>query len=328
MLKNKQGIVFITALAMMFILLTLGMAYMMITRSETTITANQINALKVFYAAEAGVEHSIAELIAGTDVDGDGLGNVSGSLGSYSYAAAYDSAASKITSVGTAGILASRTIEVEINLGSFTGALQIAKNINANSTSGTITGNVDAGGNINLDSLVINGTVTEKKEDIIIPSPSFEDYKADADYTYSGKTTFASNPPDGIHYIDGNLTIKGNNITVNGTLVVTGNLIMNSAEGFTITPEGDYPAIVVGNNFNANSIEDSTFNGLIYVGNNATFNSWDNTQIVDGAIVSGNLLDLNSGPNVTINFNPSLDPPYFSGTGGITIASWQGHPSQ
>ncbi len=322
--RYKQGIAFITALAMMFILLTLGAAYLMIARSEIQVNTNQMNALRAFYVAESGIEHAVAELKEGTDIDGDGLGTVSGSLDGYNYSVTYGPVTSTITSVGTVE-QASRSIEVKISMSGFTGALQVGANIDASSTSGTVTGNVDAGHILDLDSLVIEGTVTDHDGDLAVPSPTFSSYEAIADYVYDGNQVFDVDPPPGIHYINGNLTIE-NNITINGTVVVTKGLNMNSAENCTITPSGKNAAIIVSQNITANSIGGSTFNGLVYAGHSILFNSWSEVT-VDGGIVAGHTLNLIGGENVSVTFDADLDPPYFSGSEGETvrITSWQGY---
>lgn len=86
MLRKDRGTVLV--LAVVAILLLVGLSGGLLTQSviEGRQSAEQIEAMRTFYLAEAGMNRSMAELIANADLDGNGtIGSVTGSAGGGTY---------------------------------------------------------------------------------------------------------------------------------------------------------------------------------------------------------------------------------------------------
>jgi hypothetical protein len=289
------------------------------------ISNNEIDAVKAFYLAEAGVEHSIADLIQGGTGD-IGMGDIDGNAETdYMASVNWDTDTISAGSFASSYVPVSRGMSAQIKQGGFSSALQVGGQIIANvAVDGTINGDVNAGGAINKSpSLIVNGTETASDPDIIIPAPSFAAYEAIAPYRYySVWPSWESTPPDGdgIYYIDGNLNVLGD-FTLNGTLVVTGYLQITN--GIDITPTGDYPAIIAGTNIDLSASVSPVLNGLVYAGGDINFSS-SSSCVVNGAIVAGGDLTFSNMTNINVTFNEDLNPPDFSGENSVTITNWKG----
>jgi len=331
---NHHGMVLVTALIVMTILMGMGVAMTRVLRTELKIGQNHLDGLRVFYDSESAIEHSIAELLDGVDVDGDGLGSIIvwkdlDSDGDPDYRAEFTSGTKTIVGYGSQST-SERTAEVQLGADKFTGAFQIGGGITAAiANGGTLNGNVDAVSTINLSAgITVNGTVTQNNTGLVIPTPSMTDYSSIADYTSCAALNVA-NPPPGLYYITGNCTISGiSDFNLNGTIVTTGTLtIASMPSSFTITPTGENPAVVTGSTFTPTAIWNPTFNGMVYVGGNANLSNWMLNGYIDGALVVNGSLDMQWVNNLTVDFDPAMDPPYFTGGGstGSKIVYWKAH---
>lgn len=325
--SNKKGIVFITTLAVMVILLTLGAGYLFISRTQIDISLNQGNALKAFYIAQAGVEKAISELIA----DIGWRTRLAENFGGGNYTVTVTDIGGENIRVASVGIFsgASRTIKAEVNVASGVGyASQSASNINFSNSTGNIRkGNVHADGTADIGSVTLDsGYTTTQGFTLTMPAVDWDAYKNEA----IAAGTFVSGPKkfnkdsSGIWYIDGNATIQSG-VTITGTIVATGNIQMQNNEDITITPTGNYPALVTQNKILMNNSEDVTITGLVYSGSDFIMNNSEGFKLNNGALIVGGLLRGNDSTTVDITYSSGLNPPYFTWP-GISVTSWKGHP--
>jgi hypothetical protein len=104
--------------------------------------------------------------------------------------------------------------------------------------------------------------------------------------------------PAGIYYRDGNLQLNGD-VTINGTLIVRDNLIINGT-GNTITAEKNFPAMVVGMKTIFQNDGQLTVNGLVqineelYIDSNCTEDAFFN--VTGGLFIVQNAITINGGP--------------------------------
>ena len=333
-IKNNRGIVLILAVGMMVAFLTLGVAYVSTLKTEMKVAENEMAALEAFYMAETGVEHAIGALIMNGDPDSID-GKIDGS-GETDYMINYlrDTQTITVTGMGH-GSDGTRVVEVQINPSS--GAMQAGENITiAAPAGGTITGDVSAYGTIasNIGLYTVNGTITANDTDIVpIPLPSltstqfpwssWDSYEAMADYTYTDCSSIGFTPPDGVHFVNGNCSLSGGAFSLNGTLVVTGNLSFVSMTGLTITPSGDYPSVVAGGSFSVTAANSVTLNGFVYAGNNISFTTLAFNMIINGALVAGNRIAITNVPSMILTYDAEKPPPYFSAGGNPSVVSWK-----
>jgi len=145
------------------------------------------------------------------------------------------------------------------------------------------------------------------------------------------KTSSSSNPA-GIWYCDGNLVLN-DYVTVDGTLIVKGNLTING-KGIVLSPKTNYPGLIVTGNMQINqSKKVMTINGVCYVGGQVK-SSGVPLLPADSSMftVNGGLLSkdgFGSGYNVTTTVKldstmskaPDLSSVGRSNT-GVTILRW------
>lgn len=303
-LHDKNGMVYVTALAIMLILLLIGAAAIFIARSDIRIGNNEMAAMKAFYAAESGVEHVIA------DIQQNGIPNVTAEMpfeeyswdinndGELYYVAELYPGETTIVSTGFAydlsgAQIAERTVEVEYQYDLFTGVMQSGLDIrfwDDAPISAEIIGNIDARGELskgnegNEDTssrwLISSGKIRRNNGKLVLPDIhrlQFDSYKGIPDaYIYTESQMWPSLPQgEGIYFIEGDLRIapgSGNGFTANNTtLIATGNVDFSvfSAGGLIInagqyTPERQYPAVVAGKKLAIYGAGYMNISGLLY----------------------------------------------------------------
>lgn len=350
---NNSGIAFVTAIVLMLLFLNLGLGYLMMARTQLMIARNQINTLKAFYNSESALQHSIAELVNNVDQDGDGLGNIPlrdlNGDAIMDYSASYNSATGIISATGntgTDGIV--RTTETKMSPKKWTGAFMAGMSIPSvtNCDFSTVTGNVDARSVIvpnYTTQHTVNGIVTQANTGLLIPTtitspggPWFSYAPATNRHANCLWVTPASPTITGVHYVNGACTINlGGSapLTINGSLIVNGNLSISQVTSLTITPAGKDPALVASGTLSLGNISPGVVNihGLIYAGGNISLNVWNffptPRHSINGAIVSGTgSISMATIARTDWVFDSSLNPPFFTGgSPGYSVNYWKGH---
>jgi len=355
-MHNKKGFIFITSLAVMLIASTFGLTFLFMTKKAAQTNINSLDVLKAFYHAEAGVEAMISKIMlcddesvtSCTDIPGFAEVNIDGN---YSVSIVPEGIGilwppAIITSIGKAGS-ASRTIVAGVQTYPFIpSAIQVMGNIQfPDSSQGTIFGDVVAGGTIKLG----NTQHTDEKkpgEYFNIPNANFASYIADAQasssdaiYFYPGDVTLPLPQwpvqwifkvwPQGVHVIDGDLTIDIVGIQyLLGGIVVKGTLtIQNGPGGMAIAPgnQAKY-SLIVGDDLNINT-PDVVLGKLVYVGGNVIIDVGGAFQQNPGNLVVKGNLTLARGDMRIRQDNIDSNPNNFSGgVGKVESVGWQGHP--
>lgn len=355
-LRKRGGMVFVASLSMMLLMFALGTAYLQMVKAQADIAHRDIWTLAAFYAAESGVEHSVALLKAGLGAQitsANGFFDSTSTSSSNFSVTSHDSGNKIVEIYGQAGratgsVSSSNSHEIYYDQSPYTGALQIGLGVpTAAAMQGTIYGNVDATGSIhtNLNSRVDPSyTITANNTNLTVPVPDMtaSGYGGSANFTGQGLTYHThANCTDllsfnvDVHFVTGSCVVTSvTGFTLNGALIVDGDLTIGPVSGgFTnINPPrgtslGDIPAVVAAGNVIIQNLDQPTFDGVMYSGGDMTFSviSWGPT-ITDPLLVAGNLhfTQVNINQSFTLS---NVDPPFFSGggDGSVTIAAWKGH---
>ena len=198
-------------------------------------------------------------------------------------------------------------------------------NIDFRNSSGTITGDLDAVGTVdNEGGMNIPDTITEGSA-VAVPSVDTAAYALIAGTTVSGDMTFNPGTYNGIWYVDGKATI-GDNVTINGTIIATGNIVVTNTDNLTVTPTSNYPALVSDAKITGGKLKTSTINGLIYAATSIDLNLGLNNTI-NGSIISPGNIDLKNGSGWSLTYDADLalnSSPYFTaGSGSASGDGWQ-----
>ncbi|MBL7170471.1 MAG: hypothetical protein ISS46_00545 [Candidatus Omnitrophica bacterium] len=361
--RNESGVVFITALVMMLILLSLGMSYLVIARTRARIASNQRAVLKAFYIAEAGLEEAIDELF--TD-SGWGVGFTNESFGGGTYNVFLTGSQGEtieITSRGTFGG-ASRTIRAEVlvinpaNLSEWIGSAGTGGgNVDFSGSSGTISGVVVVKGDFEAGDMdTDDARIIEDFSDLPVIEVYLDSYKTIADHVAEedkGKDkdkdgdeeTFT--PPfksgetyTGVYYIKGDVVIESN-VTIYGTVVAEGDVNIN-ATNVIIEAEGDseeewnpvegYPAIIADGTINMDGMTNSSITGLVYATDDVKMDGTSGVTF-EGGLIVGKDLAAKDGEDLSISYGLEIQPPYFTydrndvpEESTIYIISWKAYP--
>jgi len=368
--------VYFAALAVMTILLGFGLTYMYMTRTQIRISNNETDTMKAFYLAEAGAEYSLAELICGFNDCASGYpdeeeltdGTESVDLDedfNPDLEAHYDSTYTDPGEIKGRGWISNLfwAVEAKVNASGIYGAVVSGGWLYLHNLMGVINGNIDGtdyGPGIDIPlTLIVYGTVTENNNTTFsatIPEADFGAYKTlveaqalpDPEYYQSWVLPADSKYSDfvdgpnlplattGMYFVEGNFTIDEPGFTLNGTLIVDGNLVIETdADGITITGSAGHPALVVHYLSAAVDVDgtqlDTVNLGMVYARDSLSITSCDNLTI-NGALVAraeGYTTEISWGNNFTVNYDPelTLDAGYFSGGtyGYPKIVLWQGH---
>lgn len=347
--QKKSGVAFIMALAIMFMLLSLGMAYVIIARSQAVVVSNQGDALKAFYIAEAGAEEALNQLFTDSGW-GDGFTDISFAGGVYNVSLLEDKyGIIEITSVGTFGG-AERTLRTEvlvINPASVTELLGTTVGAGGEATfagsSGTIKGVVVTEGeftqgNMNID----DARIVDKFEDLPEVEVDFKEYKKDADVVIDTKGkkkekgekgkpeseaykfTKSESPYTGIYYIEGDGgAIIESGVIINGTIISEDNITFEDedkspVDSVTITAEGGtpvegYPAIITQGKIDMDGMAKTDITGLVYAEEDINMDDANDVTFL-GGIIAGKDLNARDGEELIIDYNTEMDilPPHFT----------------
>ena len=165
----------------------------------------------------------------------------------------------------------------------------------------TITGQTTAVGTISVNGKAHDIALQQSNAEAIpMPVYPYEYYVANATYTYTGSKTFGKGEtiPDGIHLVNGSVTVQGD-IDGNVTIVATGGISVKSQTVNLTYADTKYKVALYsrdGNiSFTSNGV---TVKGVIYAPNGECKVA-SSTSRFTGAIV-GNTVDI-SGQDMTLN---------------------------
>jgi hypothetical protein len=311
------------------------------TSTQLRVAAYDVKSAKALWIAEGGIQQVLYRLKTDSDYR-DNPTTVAGNLGdgSYSVTVSKNSSTYTMTSTGSMASAAAENIRRQITQtavvtagGITSGILADGSNINFDDSTGTVNGDITCHVAVNnYEGMTISGTITEGA-DKITPALDFNYYKtlAQAAGQYStSNLTFQNATYTGVWYTTKKATI-GDNAIINGTIVCEGTLQFNGrATGVQINPANNYPALATATSISSTGsgspkigLQNSTVNGLVFAGNNITFD-YLNTTAFNGTILSGNNISLQDGTGITVTYNPDIFNPMtpgltISGTGSVTV---------
>lgn len=174
-------------------------------------------------------------------------------------------------------------------------------NIKVRGNNTTITGSTTAVGTISVNGSGHNIALQQSNAEAVpMPVYPYEYYVANATYTYTGSKTFGKGEtiPDGIHLVNGSVTVQGD-IDGNVTIVATGSISVKSQTVNLTYADTKYKVALYsrdgGVSFTSNGV---TVKGVIYAPNGECKVA-SSTSRFTGAIV-GNTVDI-SGQDMTLN---------------------------
>lgn len=326
LVKDEKGSVLILTFIIMITLTAITVGFLNMTSTRLRGSAYDVASSKALWLAEAGLQDVIYRLKNDSGYRNSPTAvNANLGDGSYSVSVSKNGNIYTLTSTGTVDALNRKTTQsmvvAEGTPETFSYAQHAGGNINFKNSEGTINGDISAGGQVkNEDNMTINDTITEGSS-VVTPSVDFDSYLTIADNVVNGNKTFEEGQTySGIWYVDGKAIIE-DDVTINGSIIATGNIKMQNSEGITISPDSGYPALVSGNKIKGKELEDSTINGLIYAVDNINLNQNEDNAFNGTLIASGKIL-MKNGENFTVTYDSDIQsnpPPYFSGGGAITV---------
>lgn len=320
---TERGISIVGVVAIMLILSFLGIVAVSLLGSSSIGGLEYLYSQKAFYIADAGRQWYIEQLQNDSSwsdnaASGD-KGPKSFAGGSFTIAVSNCQAdsidfTSTATLTGYDGQPAQRVAACSISRGlptAFNYALYVGGSIQ---TQGA-------------EDFTITGTQKEGVTDF--PTVNFSYYQSIANHAISGNYTFTAGTHTGIWYIDGNVTVNSD-VTINGSIITTGNIDMKNKDNITITASSPYPALVAQGNLEFNNSEDITVTGLVYVGADLSGNfltqKAEDITFTGTVMVAGNFNAQNS-EDFSITYDPSIlvnPPPGFSGGAtNISVSGWK-----
>ncbi len=339
---NQRGVVLILTFIIMVSLIVVASSYIFLVTYDTRNVGGQKSNVSAFYLAEAGLNKAIYYLLnTAPDSSTDsswrttaypavpGAGNTDPqqeSLGGGTYTMWVETSGSdvQITARGTANGI-ERIIRQAVSYsagGSVPEALTYANHAGGNVTfdgahNGTVTGNIGAQGNIEDSSnITVNGTESDSSS-IVTPTVDYSEYENIADTVVNGNKTFSKNNTySGIWYVKGNAIIE-KSVTINGSLIVEGDIEIKNVNNVDITATSPYPALVAQGNIDLSESNNINITGPIFSEGNLVFKDIVNVGVIGSMVADGNI-EFGDSNNFSVTF-ASSDPPYFSGgeVGGV-----------
>jgi cytoskeletal protein CcmA (bactofilin family) len=325
-ISGEKGAVLLLTFVVMVTLCAIAISFLYMISVQTRGSGYDIVSSKALWLAEAGIQQVLYRLKNDANYRNNPTA-VNGTLGdgTYSVSVSKNGSTYTLTSTGTVNSLNRKVEQTAVSAGAVPEAFNYAQHsggdIDFKNSTGAITGNISAADEVkNEGGMTINGTITENSS-VVNPSVDFTSYSAIADNTVNGNKTFQANRTySGIWYVDGKATIA-NNVTINGSIIATGNIVLQNSKGITINPTSPYPALVSAGDINGNKLQNSSINGLVYAGEDITFNQSKNNTF-NGTLIADEYISIQNSSNLTIIYNPNIQsnpPPYFSGGGSVTI---------
>jgi len=348
-MRKKKALGIIAAIFIILFVSAMGVLVVSLLGSSSQSSINYLFSQKAFYVAEGGLEYYIEQLenqaaswtSPPTKPTNEALGGGTFTITTSNEQDNEIDVVSTASITGPDSIVITREAALTVTRSasspaSFSYVTRSESTLNFTDSTGTINGDISAGGSISGTSgLTLNGTEYPNTS-VAFPEVDLTNYQTDADHVISGNYTFASGTYSGIYYITGNVTFESN-VVLNGSVIVPSankTVSTTNTDSVTINASGNYPAIASAGaitlSANKKSSSNLTINGLVFTSKNANpsinLRKAENFTF-DGAMVSMGKIDLRE----MINLNMTLDsdiaanpPPYFSdpGSGGVSISNW------
>jgi hypothetical protein len=359
--RGEKGFSLITVIFVMMLLSSVGIGMSNVLSTQALTTVESYQSEQALYVADGGLQHTISNQWMG---DTDFSDNVSPTPAPYAngsiplsngefWVQYSNQSASAVTITVTSRVENSirkvrQTLTLQAGDTPYDYAVYGNGNLSLQGGTGTINGNISAGGNIsNADNWTINGSETPNNSVALPDVDVINDYSSFTSSTYSGNTTISGNYSTNI-YITGNLDISsnttingyivvggnikiGSNVTVNGMLAAAGNIDANNETNLNFNsilgPSGEtIPALVASGNLSLGISKDgvASVNGYMRAeGNLHITNQKDSTFTLNGFMVAnGNFSASNQGI-VTINYNAALAQAAGGGPANLTYTNWK-----
>ncbi|MCK4641466.1 MAG: pilus assembly PilX N-terminal domain-containing protein [Candidatus Marinimicrobia bacterium] len=222
-IKSEDGSILGMVLIFFLVLTIIGTAFLSMASQEGKLSIRSVQRTQALTSAESGINIGLWRLNHGPDSQG--------TFSTGSMSVTYDSVARILTSTGTS-VSVSKTVSVELwQDHPFNHVVAYKTQLD---TSNYTLNNLKGHGIRPFDPL---------------PEVDFAYYDSIANYHHVGDTSFSAPIDTGIHYIDGNVTMK-NGSSLIGTLFVTGGIKFTGTVSIQAQQMPDsslyYPAVVVG----------------------------------------------------------------------------------
>jgi len=345
-IKDHRGFALIITFIFLVSLTVIASAYLFMVTYETRSVNTKVNSASAICLADAGLHKAVWYLTnTAPDSSTDGSWRTTAypaapgpdptdpqqeSLGGGTYTMWVETSGSDIlvTARGTVSGV-ERIIRETITLvtsvpAAFNYAQYAAGDIDFNLSSGAVTGDLETVGTVDNESgMTITGAITEGSS-VASPILDTASYAAIADTTVSGNKTFTAGTYSGIWYVDGRVTIN-DNVTFNGTIIATGNIVLTNTDNFSSTPTDNYPAMATDGIITGSRMGSGTINGLVFAAGNVTLSRATNNTI-NGSVIAGGDIDMTRGSGWAITYDSDLasdPPPYITLSGGVTGDNWK-----
>jgi len=222
-IKSEDGSILGMVMIFFLILTIIGTAFLSMAAQEGKLSTRSVQRTRALASAESGINIGLWRLNHGPDSQG--------TFSNSSMSVTYDSVAQILTSTGTS-VSVSKTVSVELwRDHPFNHIVAYKTQLD---TSNYTLNHLEDHGIRHFDPL---------------PGVDTAYYNSIADYHHVGDTSFSAPLDNGIHYIDGDVTMK-NNSSLIGTLFVTGGIKFVGTVSVQAQQMPDsslyYPAVVVG----------------------------------------------------------------------------------
>lgn len=337
-LKKQDGMVFIAALVALFFLGTLGVTMANLTASNLAGSEDDSSSSQALYVAQGGMQYIIQNQFNGDSNFSDnisptgdpfGVNGIALSPGQF-WVQYLNQQASSLTVRVTARVGdAVRVVQQNVALlgNGFQYVTVAGGNLNMNTSSGSIFGDVGISGQINVsDDVVVQGNLISDPT-IVVPTIDFDTYEDMTTSTHEGNKTFNSNYAGDLHvtgnctinanvtitgilYCDGNININGSNVIVNGTMVSGGHFNGDNQSGLQIlaqplSPDVHMPAILSQGEISLKNTDGIVTSGVMWSGGNIDMTNADNGRYTGSFIVEGNII-FNTALNLSLTFDADL----------------------
>jgi hypothetical protein len=321
----KKGLILITTFIIMSVLVVIVGVFLYLVSFQLKSVGIDVLSEKAFWIAEGGIQQAIYKIKSDSDYRKNPK-KIEGNLGEgkFSVEVLKENNVYTITSTGKVKDLKRvlrESIYVEEGVPAVFHYAQFSEDdIDFKNSQGVINGNVGANGKIKNDKEIeINGN-KEQNLDINIPSVDLSSYFSVADKVINGDKEFKKGKYKGVWYIKGKVNIK-DNVTIEGTIVATKDIIFDHSKNVKIVPNDNYPALISRGDIQAKSLKNSAVSGLIYTEGEINFKNVENT-IFNGSIIAKKDIKITKGKKFQLNYDKKIvsnPPPYFYGDDSVKI---------